>query len=336
MLQIQHKKGSIAGFVIGSIFIIIMIVLIIVGVMVAQQKGWFKKEEPEEQIPLIELFLKANEIKNNKKFFDANVQISYMDKGHEVIAYDGKLNADAYTPFIVPKDRNIIVRCWDDKHYLVKAVKVHNSRELQANKSVMDCTTARIGDLEIKKISGDLGHSFNSIKLNITARDGWWYRMGICFEWTAGIISVTSQNQWIICRAGKWLNYSVYYPENKTYIWLPNDEYRCGKDFENTERCIATHINKCKLPDAKIPFRFSGKVDSCTYTGETLEPDESIIIQLDIPTIENKNSLDYVALHFYDHDRRWDKKEQRWIWNSAVGTTNLGAEDQEYTIWYKK
>lgn len=335
MLQIPHnKKGSAVHWIIGSIFLLIFIVLIIVGVMVAQQKGWFKKEQPQEVIPQIELFLKANEVGHMQNYFDANVEISYVNnEGVEVVAYNAKLNKDAYTPFFVPADRPINVRCWDANHYVTRAVKIHSARELEYNKSVMDCTTAKVGSLKVEKISGDLGHSFNTVVLNLTSQDGWWYKLGVCYEWTAGIIDVTSDNQWLVCDNGKWLNYTKYYPENGTYDWLPAGEYRCGE--EQIEQCTEVSLSKCHLPEAIIPFRFSGIVDKCEYIGKTLEEGESYHLTLEIPTIDNKNSLDYVAITFYDHDRRFEPNENRWIWMSAKNSDNLGAPDQEYTIYYK-
>lgn len=333
MSQTQHK-GS-AGVVITIIFIILIISIIIVLVVVANQRGWLKKNtESPQQLPQIELYLKANDLDHLDQSFDANVQISYMDQGNEIIAHRGKLSANAYTPFLVPNERIITVRCWNENHYFVTAYKDHSPRELMANKSKMECTMAGMGNLEINKISGSLAMNYNKIKLNITARDGWWYRLGMCFEWTAGILSVTSANQWLLCDQGKWLNYTKYYPENKTYDWLPEKVYRCGQ--EQQETCKETKLNKCLLPEVTTPYRLLGKVDSCTYTGKTLKPDESYLIELEVSTIDNKNSLDYIKVIFYDHDRRWDSTEQRWLWFNEVGGIELGSPDQELQINYKQ
>lgn len=335
-MGIIHNKKGLSGIIIAGIFIVIILGLIFTGVIVANKQGWFKKQPKEEAIPMIELYLRANELGNEAKYVPAYVQIDWMKDGANYVGYKSDIVADAYTPFLVPADRIVTVRCQGDdegEYYLVTAFKEHNSRELEVNKSKMDCTMAKIGTLEVKKVSGNLNFNQNQIVLNVTARDGWFYKLSMCFAWSAGIIDVSNKNQWTECDSGKWLNYSKYYAENQTYEWLPEGVFRCGDVEEN---CQEVKGNKCRLTDAVAPYRFSGKVDSCFYTGETLAPNESYQLILDVSTIENKNPLDYVHIWFYDMDRRYDPQEDRWIWISATpeALEKFGADDVEYEIPY--
>jgi len=320
----KEKKAS-AGIIIGAIFAIMIIGLVITVLILVAQKG-FSKNSEEVEIPKLELFLKAIDVKT-KESVDAEY---FIDYNKNVFVSKGQLEKDTWTrvPELVPEDELIHVRCWSDNHYLTNANKVFSQTEKDANKSKRTCEMMPVGEISVK-CDGDLSNENNIISCNVTS-NGWYSKLSACFEWSAGIISVVPENTISKCEKGSWKNYTAYYPENNSYDYLPENYYICDGKIE---KCEYVRGSNCKPYSMKIPESKKGKVDSCHYFGKSLN-DESYIVNLEVKTTPIKNNLDFIRIIFMDKDRRFDENEQMWVWMPEKNGINLGAEDTEVVIRY--
>lgn len=333
--MLQTKKGNSAIHFVIIGFIVIIIVLAFVAIGVANQKGYFNQEEAPTQ-NLTRLFLRSQDGEEGK-FIDAN----YILLGESnTILSRGNLKSSSFIEVTVPIQEKYTLMCWNDSsHYLVKIHKLVTPRDLSFNKTKITCWMPEIGELKIRKVSGGINNRLNKIKINLTAINGNVNSIAVCYKWSAGVIDVTTSNQWRKCQFGIWKNFTKYYPNNETYDYLPKGEYVCGVPGtidEVVEVCTETEGNRCKLRDMKTPHQYYGKVDMCSYTGITLKDGESIELELTVETLSFMNQLDYLEMIFFDHDRRWNNQEDRTTWFSEFDGKDLGTKEVRLTIDYEK
>lgn len=322
----MNKKGGI-GLVFAIIIILAFVALLIVGINVAIKKGLFEKEEEEPPVPIIELFLKAKDAKTNQ-YLDA----SYMVESENSIVAKGKLSADALTPVKLNNQKEHNIFCSKEGYYSNKIKKEFSIKERRSNKSKQECSIIKTGYLHVQH-SGNLLDQETIIKLNLTAINGAFQKLGLCFGWTAGIVRVEKRNDVVYCEFGTWKNWSMYFPENKTYTFLPENYYRCGKDL--IEKCESTIANRCNA-FKDIPEQYKNKVDSCSYLGTTLQSDQSIQITIDVDTLEFKNELDYLDIYIFDKDLRWNSEESLWLYTTDYEGDDVAAPQLKYRISYKE
>ena len=320
------KKKAQTGAIVGTIIVVLVIIGFITVLIIAVQKG----NNPEENIDLnpLKFYLKAID-ENSNEFIDS----TYGIYSNGTLISQGELQKDSFTEIEVPR-QVLEVYSYNDNYYFRKAYKIFASEELIENSSKMTIELMRIGNINVKH-SGKLSASDTTsiIKLNISS-EGWYYKPKICISWTPGIISVNKPNDYITCDKGPWLNYSKYNPEEKEYIWLENNYWRCGEDW--LEQCEYVNINKCRILDTKIPYRYLGLVDTCIYLGKSLN-NETLEVPLEIKT-SNLNSLDQITFYIMDSDRRWNQNEQMFTWMTEdFEGNNIGnSEDMIYKINYKE
>ena len=256
----------------GIVLAVILILFVIGGAFVFIYLT-YDKEEDAPQYEKIKMYVIAED-GDTRESVDANYYLTY---GNDTFLKDGTLTKGSYTEMTVPKNEILHFHCWSDGYYLVKGHKQVTNKEKEINRSVFTCSMAKIGKLDVE---GELKD--DKIILNITSKEGYYYRMGICFKWTAGILDVNLDDQTIVCENDTWKNYTKYYPENNSYVYLPRGQYKCQDDIENCQIVIG---RRCKLSKMEIPVRYKDKVDYCTYTGKTLNPNENIAIELNVATL---------------------------------------------------
>ena len=322
----MNKKGG-AGLIIGIIIGIIVIAGIITVVIIFNSKGFFKPSE-NEKIKTIALYVVPRDSVTLQPV-EANYILEYKNKNNERVEVSkGKLDP-VLTELQVPSEYMLTFYCWNKDHYLVKAMKLPATKEeLKLNKSTFSCDMVKMDNATISNY-GDLNKSNNEIELNISDSN-WFYRAGLCFAWTNGIIDVSLKDQFIKCDKGNWTSFASYDKNSKTLV--NNDSYFC-EDNSTLENCEFVEGSKCKLKSDNIPSRFKGKVDSCVDTGQSFF-NSSIILDLEVKTGEYKNSLDGIIIYLYDYDRRFNEKSQIWEWVSEINGQDIALPDQIYQINY--
>lgn len=320
-------KGIIIGIMVGIIFL----GLVTTALIVINQKT--KTTEASQE--LIRVFLKARDLEGN--FKDADYILDY-NQNPPIVVSSGNLSVESWTEITAP--RNLLhLYCWNEEHYVGKTNKASfSAEELILNQSKISCKMPKIGNIEVTH-TGDLSKNLNTIKLNITARNGQYTKLSICSSWSTGIISVAIPNQIATCDKGNWLNWSHYNATTKEYTYLQDSYYRCGycpnKNCEKTEKCELVEDTKCRIAGMTIPKSYKNKVDACWYLGVSLEENQSHIAEFEIKTMENKNRLDFVNFIILDQDRRPVIGENRWVWMTEYNNINLGnKEDIIYEIPY--
>ncbi len=293
--------------------------------IVGSQKGLFSGESDEDNFGKVEVFLKERDgVKSN--------YVITTTQG--VLLSEGVLTDDAYTPIKIPDNESIDIYCWNEDRYVGVVSKSFTAQDRRLNKTKIDCVSTPIGTLDVKLEKGDLSREANRLVFNVTARDGDYHGLGMCFAWSAGIIDVDNQNDFVQCPNGLWKNYSFYHVEEEKFDYLPEGFYQCGKD--RIEQCKRADGNKCFAEQLSIPFRYSLKVDECSYIGEDLRKDESYTIRLNVVTLENKNALDYLRVIFFDTDLRYVSYEQVWFDTAEDIDGDIGSEDVIFEINYKE
>lgn len=81
--------------------------------------------------------------------------------------------------------------------------------------------------------------------------------------------------------------------------------------------------------EIEIPLRFAGKKDYCINTNISLSKDQSLILIINLETLENMNYMDYLEITFFDYDRIYDG-EIKWV--SEINGENIAGGDIEYLI----
>lgn len=322
----MNSKAGI-GLWIGIFLALLFVGAIIAGLILANNRGMFNKTPEQKTIPTMPLYIKGMEEGTNK-----NLSSNYAVEVNHTIISHGILDAGRWLSVDVPIDSLPNVYCWDNNHYTVKAVKMLTADDMRMNRSTLSCDMVKIGKLTIQR-KGSIDSTMNSITLNLSSND-WFYRVGLCFAWTVGIIDVQVPSQTIQCSSGSWKNYSDYNATSKTYTWLPNATYYC--DSYGLEKCENVNTNTCKVLNEEIPSRFKGKVDSCFYTGKTITPDSSLVLTFNVKTDNYKDSLDQLTIYVYDKDRRYNEATHTWDWVSEVKGQDISAQDQNVTIRYQE
>lgn len=326
--KVKNKKAG-YGVIIAIISIILFLGLIITGIIIANQKGIFKRKENNEE-QLIDFFIRARD-STTQEFVDANYVLDYNQKPPIVVS-QGELNKDEWLELKVPQDKLLHLRCWSDNNYLVVASKLFSQQEILSNLSNFICSMERIGNIKVEH-QGNLKEGNSPIKLNISCDDTF-YKMGICISWTAGILDVYKENQWVLCDSGIWNNWSIYNTTTQKYTLLDEGYYRCGNCEEDycewIKKCEQVEGNKCKSYSMTIPLRFAGKVDECFYIGKSLR-NESYEEEFVVKS-EDLNENDEVTFYIFDSDRRFSPIESMWVWMSEKDGMDLGYPDINYTI----
>jgi len=324
----ENKKGSI-GVVIGVSLVVVFLISVVVLVYVLNTKGFFKPHN-EDQIATIPLYIMPRDA-GNQNSTEANYILEYKnEKGERIVVSEGLLDS-SWNELIVPRDYLLTFYCWNNDHYVVKAMKnPATGEEIKMNKSTFTCDMVKMGNLTISH-TGDFSKIMNTITLDLSDQD-WYYKTGLCFAWSSGIIDVSLKNQLITCDSGSWKNFSSYDEKTKEYTWLTNNTYMCG---DSQEVCEFVEANKCKVANEETPERMKGKVDSCVYTGKSFH-NETFSVDLEVRTAEYKNSLDYIDIYVYDSDRRWNPMTGSWDWLSELNKQDLGVPDQVYRINYEE
>lgn len=305
----MNKKASATGWILGIIGIIIIVITVFVGVYISDRDK--TPNQDEEDSGIMQLFLKAEDGSRGE------YRIKLLDNTTK----SGTLSKDAYIPITIGMARSVEIMCWSEDSYTTTTHKAFTMPEIQANKSKAECKIDNHGTIDINFIRGDLLSKNNDLHLNLTAVDGSFKKLGICFSWTAGIIEAKLESDIVTCKEGVWKNNS-----------LPPETYLCGTD--QYQICKSVQFNRCTLKDMVDPERFENKVDSCVHTGVDLQEGEQAEIKVKIKTIDNKNDMDFVELIFFDHDRRFIPALNDWMYVSELGGVNLGADDYKFRLNY--
>lgn len=322
----KNKKGSV-GLVIGITIGVLIIIGVVVLIIVLNNKGVFKPKE--ESITLIPLFI-APRLEPDLNFTEASYVLEYQKKdGNFTFFSQGKLD-DSWNELNVPRDFRLSFYCWNDQAYVVRASKDHLPEEIAQNKSKFVCDMVKFGAIKVSH-SGNLKSTRDLIKINIST-DDWFYKTGMCFSWTSGILDVGLKDQFVVCEQGSWKNWSKYDAEKKRFTYLPEGKYLCGED--QYQACIYTDGSKCKVENEQIPIRFKNKVDSCVYTGKTIH-NRTVEFTLDVQS-DFKNRLDYIDIYIYDKDRRKNPTTGEWEWVSEVDGKDIASPDVIYRINYEE
>lgn len=323
----MNKKGLSKGIIIGIIVGIVIISVIVTLIIILNQKGLFNKNEKEE-IKTIPMFIMARD--SNFEPAEANYVLEYKNKNGERVVISEGISGKTLREIKAPLNYTLSFYCWNNDYYTIKGMRVPiNQLEIKENKSTFTCDMSnKMGIPSVSHI-GDLNKSVNEIKLNISNSNNF-YRTGLCFAWTNGIIDVSLKDQFIKCDKGNWTSFASYDKSSKT--WINNDSYFC-EDNSSLEKCEFTEGNKCKLKEENIPSRFKGKVDSCVDTGKSFF-NSSISLDLEVRTADNKNSLDGLTIYIYDYDRRFIKEDNKWEWVSELDGKDIAVPDVSYQINY--
>ncbi len=327
--MINNKGQSKSGIIIGVIIFVVALISVGVIAMIIVGSGKSSNNEEVIQPELINFYLKAIDERTNEQV-RANYKVEYNNS----IISEGILFGDSFTELKTPID-TLIITCWGDKYYFGRTFKFFSGIEIDLNSSKGNCRMDKMGELEISH-KGKIKEEISSIVLNLTTEDNY-RKLKICTSWTQGIISVIPKENEIMCDEGNWFNWSLYNKTNAKYTMLPETYYRCGECegayCDWTERCESIKGRSCKLYTMKTPERYIGKIDSCYYTGKSLD-NESFSIEYLVRT-DNPNPLDEVTFYIMDSDRRFDPGENLLRYMTELGGKNLGSEpDYNYTIKY--
>lgn len=329
----MDKKGvSFTIIIIIGIILILLIASIIVVVYVASKNNEANEKKLQEMQPKITFYMKASDA-STQQYEDANYILEHLENGSVVIDSQGKLTSGAYTPVEVPQNNTYHLHCWNDNHYSVKVFLIPSALEKEMNKSKVTCQMPLIGNINVTH-SGDLSRELNIITLNVSevVPNGNFYRTGMCFTWSAGIVDVVPKDLVIECDKGSWINWSTYDGKTMKYTYLPEGQWRCGD--EQFEECEAVSNNRCRLKSDVTPKRFQGTTDSCYSAGKSLSSLESFDVTLEVKTLDIKNSLDFIDITLFDADRRYDTTTSQFIWVDELDSQKIGAEDFRYRINY--
>lgn len=322
----KNNKGSL-GLVIGITIGVLVLIGVIVLILVLNHKGVFKpKQEPMELIP----FFIAPRLEPDLNFIESNYILEYQNVDGNFTYYSqGKLD-DSWNELNVPRDFRLGFSCWSDQTYLVRAYKDILPEEKAQNKSKFTCDMVKFGNITVIH-EGEIKSTRDQITLNISTGD-WFYKTGMCFAWTSGILDVGLKDQFVFCDSGSWKNWSSYDAEKRKFTYLPKGKYLCGED--QYQECIYVDGSKCKIENEEIPSRFKGKVDSCVYTGKTIH-NQTVQFVLDIQS-DFKDRLDYIDIYIYDRDRRKNPNTGEWEWVSELDGKDIGSPDAIYRINYQE
>lgn len=324
-----NKKGS--AIVWGIVVTALVIGLIITVLIIVSQKGYLTKKQTPLALSSINLYLKGEDIYSKEPSNGKYIVAYKLNNTFNELA-KGNLDTGSLIEVKNIPDTPLYLYGYGSDYYMTQTKKVFTDRERQENISKVSIPLTKIGHLEVKH-TGNLYQENNFIKFNITAKDGWVYRTAIAIRWTAGIISISPQEDRILCTAGVWENYTSYDESTNSHEWLPLNNYRCGEKI--VEQCEAIEeMVYCKPLIPNIPQRLANKVDEVVYIGKSLAPDESYEFTLNIKTLQYKNELDYVELTFFDHDARFDVS-QGIVWVNEEGGVDIAAEDVIHRVYYE-
>ena len=329
-----NKKGQWGTIAIIGIILFLLVGITIAGVIVANKNGLFGDKKDTIKPPTLNLYLKAVNSDNPEISQDANYMIDYTSSndGNKTIESSGILTANSYTPIEgIRADVITHVRCWNENSYLNTANLIFGTNEVNSNISTEDCKLFQIGNLEVNHIGDFRTSKLSDIKLNLTSRDGSFYKIGLCFAWTAGIIDTNIKGSISTCQDGIWKNYSFYNITSKKYTQLKDGTYLCGED--NFQECESVSGSLCKPKTMNIPKRLENKVDSCQYLGDILDPNKNKIIDLEVKSDDFKNELDNLKIYIIDSDRRFDYSVQDFRWTNGE-MEDIAAPDIIYQINY--
>jgi len=323
----MNKKGISVGIIVTIILGVIVIGGIIIAVIILNSKGLLNGNN-EEETKTIPMFIITKDANFNP--VEADYVLEYKNnKGERIVISEGK-SSNAWNEIKAPMNYTLSFYCWNDEYYLIKGMRLKiNELEIRDNKSTFSCDMSDKKGVPTISHTGNLNKSNNEIKLNISDSK-WFYRTGLCFAWTSGIIDVSIKDQFINCDKGNWTSFSSYDKSSKT--WLNNNSYFCG-DNSTLEKCDFVEGRKCKIQSENIPSRFKGKVDSCVDTGQSFS-NSSIFLDLEVRTADYKNSLDGITIYLYDYDRRFNKESGKWEWVSELNGKDIAVPDVKYEINY--
>lgn len=311
----MNHKGN-TWLIIGiSIFVIVIIVFFVTILFVK-----FPHQNNSEQNLVVSLFLNA---KDKETQIPLKVNYIIESKNKELVTKISEgLLEDSWNELKVPKEDVLIITCWSDEYYSTKIEKPISTLSITNNKTFLTCEMDKIGQIEMSNI-GNLNNIDNQMDYSITTLDNF-KKLALCFSWTAGIISVNSNYNFLYCDEGVWDNYTL--DANNKKVWLSNRTYLCGSDFKS--ECEYVNGKNCnKIGDKQIEPRYKGKVDKCFYTGNSIK-NGTYNFQVSVKTDEFKNSFDELKVFVFDFDRRYVNNQ--WVWTSE----NIGFDDVEYNIKY--
>jgi hypothetical protein len=317
----MNKKGRWGLWVISFLVIILLIAVIVAIIFIANQKNTSQTSE-ETQIRLIDVFIKSKD--NFNSYFNGNYYI--LQEG-SAITYSGTTNSDSFSEISLPEHANYQIYCSGDKYYTERTRKSFTSRDLEFNKTSIECTGSRMGELKIETISGNIQSEDSIISLNLTCFGGECRRLNVCFSWTVGIKNAKPIESRLICDEGSWKNFTSC--DDTSCSYLPQNQFLCG---EYTQKCSSVKDNFCE-PELSIPSRFKSKMDECYPLGITLKNDQSYQLDFNVKTLSIKNSLDELNLIFYDSDRHFIGNKTEWI--TELNGKDYGNKDFEYKIKYQ-
>lgn len=325
----ESKNGKVAVVLI-TVFGIIFLGLIITLLIILNQKGSSNNINTVETGNM-DLYLMARDSETQQSI-DANYFIDYTLNNTLMKISEGKLTKDSWTEIKnLPTNYTLHISGWNKDHYLTKNNRIFSPLEKSLNISKTTIDMPKIGELKIEHY-GDLKEIENDIIFNITAKEGKVSKISAILSWSAGIINAYLEKDILVCEQGSWINYSYFNATTQKYDYYKNNTYRCGE--ERIEECEYVELNRCKPLPEKIPLRFLDKADSNIYLGKSLEKGESYQFVLRVKTLENKNSLDYLELTFYDRDRRYISGSNDFEWVAEYEKEDIGAGDFTYRINY--
>lgn len=291
----MNKKGSgmILFLIIGVVILIAIAIGIFVVAVIINEKPITNETITSTNTKLL-LRSFAEDINN---YTDANYSLEY----NGIIYKSGRLNKNSFTEINAPVNQSYHLLCWNDEYYKREAVFIVGDDELN---QLICRLNQRKGNLNIS-YTGELNNKNNIIKLKIDTENHW-KKNTICFGWSAGIIDAGMKEQTKECNQ-KWLNFSEYFPENKTYTYYQNSYidgeglYRCPDD-DNIEICRYTIGGTCRVKNIEIPPSYKSKVDHCVYTGENIN-NETKVYDVEVKMLDERSFIDSLDIYVLDQDR---------------------------------
>ncbi len=321
----KNKKAS-TGVILAITLVIVILVSLTILIIFLYNKGVF--DEKEKEIQTIPLFINAIDEETGEEI-SVYHRIEYKEEGERKILSEHKLEkgwSEIRSPVLTGL---FTIVSWSNEYYLVKGYKEHTQGELDNNKSATSPEMQKIGNISITH-SGTIAGTKDILTINITSRH-WYYKPKLCFAWTTGFLDVELKNNIKTCEEGAWKN-QTFNKETEKYEDILDNIYVCGEDY--FEKCKYVRGNQCSPENEEIiPTRYLGRVDSCTYAGESIyNSTRGIEIMV---TSQEKTYLDEIKIYVMDMDRRWDEAEKRYLWKSEYMGENIGNEiDAEYLIKY--
>lgn len=312
------------------IAIILGLGLLVTGIIVVAQKGG--KQSQIDPSNALSLYMATEDYKSNE-IIDANYIMNERKEETQVRFSGGTLQEGSWTEIKdVPKESIFDIYSWNDDYYSQHIIKKFTQIEKLNNASKVILDMKKIGGLDIKQI-GKLGLGTNRIRLNITAKEGSYNKIGAVLSWSPGILDVNLEQEQIFCNNGFWLNYSSFDPLTGEHIYLPENIYKCGEYYESCKSVLGVN---CNTFNPKMPTRFVGIVDKTIYLGHELKDGETLSFVLVIRTLDTANVLDYVRITFFDNDMRWDEYTQSWKAFSEYNGKDIAGKDYTHEINYKR